>query len=247
MSLVRILCFNIHGGYDMKGHRDLRLVHALMDSLDVDIGVFQEMETRPSYGGSPEDVDILAGPERPYHLPGPTLREGKGWYGNLLVSRYPIKRAIVHDLETTRVLEPRNAIDATIETPYKTIRVVGTHLSLSSIIRWSEIKNLWRLVDDIEDDVKHPFFFMGDINEWRWPCKLLRHLDQIMTPLPCGRTFPSFFPLFKLDRVWSDDPHVTASAQALTGPEACKLSDHLPVLIEISSFGEGANHEKVMA
>jgi endonuclease/exonuclease/phosphatase family metal-dependent hydrolase len=233
MSIIRLLCFNIHGGYDLKGRRDLRRVHELMDTLDIDIGVFQEMETRPSYGGTEEDIDILAGLSRSYHLPGPTLKEGEGWYGNLIISRFPIIRAQVHNLETIKVLEPRNAVDALIETPHGKIRIIGTHLSLSSLVRWFEIRNLIKLVDEVEEEAKNPVLFMGDINEWRWPSKLLRHLDNLMTPIPSGKTFPAFLPLFRLDRVWCGEPALDVTAQTLTGPHARYLSDHLPVLIEI--------------
>jgi endonuclease/exonuclease/phosphatase family metal-dependent hydrolase len=241
MSLLRFLCFNIHGGYDRYGRRDLKRVHTLMDRYNIDIGVFQEMETRPSRGGTSEDIDLLAGQDRPYHLPGPTLKEGLGWYGNLLVSRYPIIRARVHDLENKPVMEPRNALDALIETPYRTIRVIGTHLSLSSVVRWGELNNLMKLADKADvknyETEKPPVFFMGDINEWRWPWKLLQHLDNIMTPVPCGKTFPSFFPLFRLDRVWCDGPSIKASARVLKDPDVCYLSDHLPVLVEVSDLG----------
>ena len=233
MSILRILCFNIHGGYDMKGKRDLRRVHKLMENLDVDIGVFQEMETRPSYGGTAADIDILAGSSRPHHLPGPTLKEGEGWYGNLIVSRYPIIRALVHDLETKPVLEPRNAVDALIETPSGNLRIIGTHLSLLSVMSWWEINNLIKLVNEVEDETKCPLFFMGDFNEWVWSSKLIRHLNQTFKPLGCGKTFPAFCPLFRLDRVWCDNLAVDAQAQVLTGPEARNLSDHLPVLVEI--------------
>ena len=233
MKPLRILCYNIHGGYDNKRRRSLSRLNALMDDLDIDIGVFQEMETRPSHGGTAEDVDILAGPDRPHHLPGPTMKEGQGWYGNLLVSRYPVLRALVHDLETKKVWEPRNALDALIDTPLGKLRLIGTHLSLTSTMRWWEINNLIKLADAVEDEAKYPVFFMGDFNEWFWSGKLIKHLDKIMVPLPCAKTFPSRRPLFKLDRVWCDGEIEKATAQTLSDPHVRGLSDHLPVLIEL--------------
>ena len=236
MSVLRIVCFNIHGGYDIKGHRDLRRLHMFMEDLDIDIGVFQEIETRPRFGGKPQDIDILAGPERPHHLLGPTQKEGEGWYGNLIVSRYPIVRSSVHDLERKhQVLEPRNAVDAFIKTPLGILRIIGTHLSLSSIMRWWEINNLIRLVNEVEDETKCPVLFMGDFNEWLWSSKLIRHLDKLMIPLVCGKTFPSRWPLLKLDRVWYDNFNLDVSARILNEPEIRVLSDHLPVLIEIKN------------
>jgi len=237
MSIVRILCYNIHGGYDTKGYRDLQRVNALMEDLDIDIGVFQEMETRPSFGGQRDDIDVLAGPERPHRMPAPTKREGEGWYGNFIVSRYPIIRALVHDLEKEhQVMEPRNAVDTLIDTPKGLLRIIGTHLSLSSVMRWWEINNLIKLVNEAEAESKCPVFFMGDFNEWSWPSKLIRHLNKIMIPFPCGKTFPSRFPLFRLDRVWCDDPNVDVTVRALKRSNVRTLSDHLPVLIEIKNI-----------
>jgi len=154
-------------------------------------------------------------------------------------------RALVHDLERKhQVLEPRNAVDALIETPQGRLRLIGTHLSLSSIMRWWEINNLIKLVSQVEDETRYPLFFMGDFNEWLWSSKLIKHLDSLMRSLPCGKSFPSFFPLFRLDRVWCDEPghktddkrKIDACAQTLSGPEARALSDHLPVLVEIKNL-----------
>jgi len=131
MPSLRFLCFNIHGCRNLGGERDLNRIHELMDSQEIDIGVFQEMETRACRGGTPRDVSILAGPERPYHLPGPSIQDGTGWYGNLIISRYPILKGLVHNLETKIEYEPRCAVDALIQTPLGKIRLIGTHLSLA--------------------------------------------------------------------------------------------------------------------
>lgn len=230
---IRILCYNIHGGYDRDGRRDLKRLHRLMEDYAIDIGVFQEIETRPSRGGTIEDINTIAGIERPHRLPALTLSEEGGWYGNLIVSRFPILRAVVHDLETTPFLEPRNAADALIETPAFLLRLIGTHLSLSPWERWSEVRNLVRLIDAVEDTEKNPLLLMGDLNEWRPTSRLLKHLNSILTPAPCGATFPSFLPIFKLDRVWSDNLSSPISVDRLKTAHTQKLSDHLPLIIEL--------------
>jgi endonuclease/exonuclease/phosphatase family metal-dependent hydrolase len=233
---LRILCFNIHGGYSLDGRRDLTRVHDLLEKLQIDIAVFQEMETRPSRGGTATDVNELAGAARPYHMMGPTLKEDKGWYGNLLVSRYPIKRAQAHSLEKKWDIEPRNAIDCVIEAPLGTLRIIGTHLSLASWERKNEVPMLMNLVEQVEDEEKSPVFLMGDINEWRASSRLLRFLNEKMIELPAGRSFPVFFPIFRLDRVWHDSPFVRAKAIVLKDKDVKKMSDHLPLLIEIENL-----------
>jgi endonuclease/exonuclease/phosphatase family metal-dependent hydrolase len=238
MKPLRLLCFNIHGGRSLDGRRDMGRVHNLLEDHDIDIGVFQEMETRSSYGGTPADIAALAGPARPHYFSGSALKEGEDWYGNLVVSRYPIVRAFVHHLGTSPKFEPRTAVDVAIKTPSEKIRIIGVHLSLSQPERWLEIQNLLALVDEVEEEEKskNPVLLMGDINEWRHTSRLLRHLNRLMIPAPCGRTFPSSFPLFRLDRVWHDPPSMKVTARVLKGPAVRVLSDHLPVMIEIENW-----------
>jgi endonuclease/exonuclease/phosphatase family metal-dependent hydrolase len=235
MPGIRILSYNIHGGYDMRRKRDLSRLHNFMEENNIDIGVFQEIETRPSRGGTLQDIDRIAGPSRPYRLPGLALKEGEGWYGNLIVSRYPILRANVHDLETKPSWEPRNAVDALIETPGGPLRIIGTHLSLAPWERWSEVRKLVELVDKVEKREIHPLLIMGDINEWRAASlsRLLRHLNETMTPVPCGRTFPSICPVLKLDRVWGSNLKAMPRAHVIQTEETKRLSDHLPIMIEM--------------
>lgn len=237
MSPLRILTFNIHGGYALNGTRDLSRVHTLLESLGVDIAVFQEMETRPSRGGTATDVNELAGRARPYHMMGPTLKEGRGWYGNLIVSRYPIRRALVHSLEKKwDTIEPRNAVDVTIETPMGKLRILGTHLSLPAWERKVEVPKLMQLVKQVEEEEKHPVFLMGDINEWRKSSRLLRFLDEHMVQVRAGATFPVFFPFLHLDRVWHDSPYIKARAEVIRDHGVRQMSDHLPVLVEVENL-----------
>jgi endonuclease/exonuclease/phosphatase family metal-dependent hydrolase len=240
MSTLRILCMNIHGGRSMDGRRDLLRLHALLEEHDIDIGVFQEMETRSSRRASRDDIAAVAGIGRPHHFVAAGVTDKTGWYGNLLVSRYPILRGMVHDLETAPYLEPRNALDTLIETPLGKIRVIGTHLSLSPFVRYREAVNLIRLVEEVEENEKNPVFLMGDVNEWIPKSKLLRYLDSRLTPIPCAATFPSFRPLLRLDRVWHDCRHLDARASVLSSGKTRVLSDHLPIMLEIEY---GAGHE----
>ena len=232
--MIRILCYNIHGGYDLKGKRDLTRLNKLMDDFQVDIGVFQEFETRRSRGATLKDIDITAGAERPYRLPGLALIEDEGWYGNLIVSRYPIINAAVHDLETSPSREPRNAVDAIFDTPKGNLRILGTHLSLSPWERWSEVKNLISLMRQVEVTETGPLLIMGDINEWRSSSKLLKFMNEHFSQIVLKKTFPTRFPLFKLDRVWHENlDEKTIKARTLKTNVTKTLSDHVPILIEI--------------
>jgi endonuclease/exonuclease/phosphatase family metal-dependent hydrolase len=234
-KMLRLLCFNIHGGRSRDGNRDLLRVRAMMDHLDIDIAAFQEMETRASRRAAPDDVIALSGPDRPHHLAGPTIEEGEGWYGNLIVSRHPILVSRTHIMETKFDIEPRNAIDALIGTPLGPLRLINTHLSLSPFERAREVPKLIELVQKVEGAENHPVLLMGDINEWRPESRLLRFLNDVLIPVPTGPSFPSFCPFLRLDRVWHDDPRLRVTARVLDAPDVRILSDHLPLLIEVSN------------
>jgi endonuclease/exonuclease/phosphatase family metal-dependent hydrolase len=230
---IRLLSFNIRGGKNLRGKRSLPCIRNLIDRLDVDIAVFQEVDTRPSRGGSSEDIAAIVGPERVHQVRGPSIIEDGGWYGNLIASRFPIIRGTVHNLETKSDMEPRNAVDALIETPFGKIRLIGTHLSLSMFERWWEARNLLRLMKSVEEQERNPLFLMGDINEWQYPSRLLRFLNSVMHPLPCGATFPSFFPVFHLDRIWYDAPQLKVTAHRVATRDVRLISDHLPLVVEV--------------
>lgn len=236
MKRLRILSYNIHGGRTASKRRpNLEQVRAVLERLDIDIAVFQEMETRSRRHGALSDEHVVAGEGRPYRLRGESLRDGQEWYGNFLVSRYPIKRGLVHNLETKPDFEPRNAVDALIATPLGDIRVIGTHLSLSYIERFSEARNLLRLMQAVEQQTTAPLFLLGDINEWQPFSKLLRYLDDEMAALPMKPTFPAYAPLLKLDRAWHDTPQtMQVYAHRMAGKGFRTLSDHLPIVLEVT-------------
>ena len=232
MPSLRLLSFNIHGGRSLDGRRDLSRINRLMDRFSVDIGLFQEMETREAQGGSATDIRDLAGSERPHHFIGATMMAGQGWYGNLVISRYPILKSRLYDLETSASYEPRNAVDVLIDSPLGPLRVIGTHLSLSPLERWSEAQKLIKLMAHVEAHELQPVLLMGDINEWQWPSRLIRFLNRAMTPVSCRPTFPAWCPFLRLDRIWHSAPTLTIRAHRLSGQDINRLSDHLPVLIE---------------
>lgn len=233
---IKLMTFNIHGGIARDGLRDIHRIKQLLDEMNIDIAVFQEVETRVSRGGCNEDITTLAGTNRPHHVFAPSIIHHDGWYGNLIVSKYPVIRGVVHNLETTAQYEPRNAVDALIETPLGKIRVIGTHLSLSIFERRSEARNLIRLMDAVEEKEKNPIILVGDINEWQVPSKLLKFLDSHLTPISCHCSFPSWLPFLKLDRVWYHGGNLNVSAKTLCTKRVSKLSDHLPIVIEIHAL-----------
>jgi endonuclease/exonuclease/phosphatase family metal-dependent hydrolase len=71
---------------------------------------------------------------------------------------------------------------------------------------------------------------LGDINEWRPRGFATYSLDSYLGKAPSPRTFPSYFPVFALDRIWMTPNPASLQIRAVNHDLARVASDHLPVL-----------------
>jgi endonuclease/exonuclease/phosphatase family metal-dependent hydrolase len=70
---------------------------------------------------------------------------------------------------------------------------------------------------------------LGDINEW-WPPRFsVRELNTFMGRAFSPRTFPSYCPLFALDRIWFSPREALTAGGVVRTPLTRVASDHLPV------------------
>jgi endonuclease/exonuclease/phosphatase family metal-dependent hydrolase len=77
---------------------------------------------------------------------------------------------------------------------------------------------------------------MGDINEWLPGSRPLRWLQGRLGRSPAPRTYPAFFPLFALDRIWVWPIRALQSIRAHDSPVARIASDHLPLVADVTAI-----------
>src|SRR5690606_1702237 len=114
----------------------------------------------------------------------PTIMQGALWYGNAILSRYPITEKVITDVSHVG-REPRNILEAFLSTPGGDLHVVTTHKGLRSVERRGQIK---RLHDLLVRDRQVPLVVGGDINEWHSSPRALRELNRTLHPCPVGAT-----------------------------------------------------------
>jgi endonuclease/exonuclease/phosphatase family metal-dependent hydrolase len=105
--------------------------------------------------------------------------------------------------------------------------VIATHLGLGFGERKKQVDALCRALDD-----DRPTVLMGDFNNWIRFRSAQLFLERRFASYTRVRSFPARFPLFALDRVYCRPAGMLATASAVT--TARHLSDHLPVLAELS-------------
>lgn len=244
---MRVATYNIHGSVGLDRRRKPDRIAAVIESLEAEIIGLQEVEGRRSRSKI-DQAHYLAGKLELNLVEGPLLLEGKGGYGNALLTRFPVldvqRRVFQRPGSQTRGL-----IDARLETPlFGPLRVIVTHLEVRDHrIRSTQMREIKHLIDDGAPD---PTVLLGDLNEW-WNRRLaLRALDRSIHFLHSPATFPARLPLLRLDRIAvrglqsADYDH---RARRIETRLTRVASDHLPLVAELEPLEPTADNDNEAA
>jgi endonuclease/exonuclease/phosphatase family metal-dependent hydrolase len=201
-SRLIVASYNIHGciGTDRK-HDTTRIARVIREVGAHVLGV-QELH---AYGVGPDPIDevhFLAAVSGFEVVTGTTFVGPRGDYGIALFSRLPVLAVRRIDLHVPP-REPRCALDVDVAVGQGALRVITTHLGLAPGERWIQVQ---RLTEAIVQDPGRPTVVLGDINEWFSLVCTLRQLGRHFGPSSTARTWPSWRPLFALDRIWVHPP-----------------------------------------
>ena len=230
---VTIASYNTHGGVGRDGRFDPERIARVIKETDADVIALQEVQN----GATGFDMLAYLEEHTGYAaIAGPTFMRKGADYGNGLLTRFRVLSIQRIDLCVARC-EPRGALDVELDCGGTPMRVLATHLGLRPSERREQIQRLLRA---LEGDRPLPTVLMGDINEWFLWGRPLRWMHKHFEETPSIATFPSFYPLFALDRLWVKprtllrrlDVHATSLARV--------ASDHLPLKAELDLHcGEG--------
>lgn len=228
---LRVVSWNIHACVGTDGRYDPQRIADVLAALDADIIGLQEVDwRRDPFEGADQFFHIARALEM-NPIEGPTLHDHAGRYGNGLLTRLPVRSASRIDLAHPR-REPRGAIDAALDAQGREVRAMVTHLGLASRERRRQIALIRdALREKPEGQVR---LLLGDMNEWL-PRKTAA---RVLTP-DCfeaefgAKSFPSFFPLFALDRIFADPAPSVGAVRADRSAMARVASDHLPIVADL--------------
>jgi endonuclease/exonuclease/phosphatase family metal-dependent hydrolase len=225
-GLLRVLTWNIHRGIGPDGRYDLGRVVELIRRHDPDIVALQEIDSRGRVHGAESPLAFLTGALGRHVAEARTILAADGHYGHALISRWPLSSPLLHDISVSR-REPRFAIEATAATAAGPIHLAAVHLGV-----WiGERKRQARRLAQIADSGAALSVMLGDFNDWPWRGVVRRTLAAALPGRTRHRTFPAWWPLLRLDRVYCRPPQ--ALVRSWTDPAGRRASDHLPVIAEI--------------
>lgn len=239
---MRLLSYNIHkgiGGRD-RLYRIERIIEVI-EGENPDLICLQEVDrhvARSRNHDQPRELSqAFRFDEHCYQL---NVKLKHGGYGNLLLSRWPIRER--HQLSLRlKWRKSRGAQVATIETPEGPLRLVNWHLGLAERERHWQVEHLLRHELYRRGDGL-PTLIAGDFNDWRNTlarAAFRAHgLRQVTSPPSRFRSFPAYLPVAALDKAFACEAIDVRHVRLVHTKLAREASDHLPLVVDFHLNGK---------
>jgi endonuclease/exonuclease/phosphatase family metal-dependent hydrolase len=251
---MRVATYNVHGCVGLDRRRKPERIAEVIASLEADVIGLQEVEGRRSRSKI-DQAEHLAAKLGLNLVEGPLLLEGKGAYGNAILTPHKVL-AVERRIFERPGSQTRGLLDVQLDVSgvgpafadgFGPLRVLVTHLEVRDHrVRSQQMREIKHLIDD---GPPGPTVLMGDLNEW-WHRRLaLRALDRSVPFLHSPATFPARLPLLRLDRIavkgLKSTDHDNRAHRVETRLTRI-ASDHLPLVAELEPQlgGEAANDDQ---
>ena len=231
--------------------RHVARIAAVIAQSKPDIVCLQELDVgRMRTGGVDQAHAIASRLGMSFHF-GPAMKVAEEQYGDAILTALPMRLIKVGGLPTlprVRGLEPRGAVWVAIEVePGIEVQVVNTHLGLVPLEQRHQVDALMGKDWLGAGASGQPLILIGDFNATsRYACyKRLTHglrdaqrvLQQTGKRPRTVRTFPSRFPMLRIDHLFLSPKVEIVDVHANIGPLARAASDHLPLVADFRVAG----------
>ncbi len=268
---LRIVTYNIHKGVSTLGRRPrIHALKQALTGLQADIVFLQEVQGRhdllalrhsgswPSQG----QHEYLA-EDHQHSAYGMNAVYDHGHHGNALLSSFPIVSAFNHDV-SDHAFESRGILHCVVKIAEQDVHCYVIHLGLFAGSRLRQTQSLIAAVESTAPP-NAPLLIAGDFNDWTNALsKSLRErlgvyevFDRHLSARSFGdylrrlsgrglrkspaRTFPAAMPVLQLDRIYVRGFEIS-HANVLHGASWARLSDHAPIVAELTLLPTMADH-----
>jgi endonuclease/exonuclease/phosphatase family metal-dependent hydrolase len=238
----RIATYNIHKCRGLEGKISPERIVEVIGELDADIICLQEVvnsHNGPSkYDQAGEiqrslpDYECAFGANRPLY---------GGTYGNMTLTRLPLRGSKNHDIARGRGREERGVLQTAIEIESgELLHVFNVHLGTGFMERRFQARKLIGPEILAQPELTGPRLVVGDFNEWTrgLTTRLLRDRFDSFRPRHAWsypRTFPGILPLLTLDHLYYEQPLSLEKTRLWRTRRALVASDHLPLIADFSA------------
>lgn len=231
---LRVVSYNIHKGLSFHGQTYvLDKIKGALKGVGAELLFLQEVTGKHIKGQS--QFEFLADQIWSHYAYGKNAVYNEGHHGNAILSEYPFLSWHNENL-SLHSLEKRGLLHGVIDwvKAEKRLHVLNVHLNLLGFHRRQQMDIVINYIEkNIAPD--EPVIFAGDFNDWAkeiTPRMSAHGFNEIHQDLPGqGQSFPSFFPLLSLDRIYYRNLRLT-SAKVLKQAPWSSLSDHLALMAD---------------
>ena len=226
----RVATYNVHACVGTDRRHNPERVAAVVAELDADIVAFQEFTYPASVAIESRMPVTLTMLDRYQCVLGPTRQTMRAeCFGNALFTRHRVVDVHRFDLSMKR-REPRGALAATIEVRGTIVHVLAAHLGLRVHERRFQVGQILEYLESVRHTL---VVVLGDFNDWLPGRSVVHVLDDRLGRPPRPASFPVFWPIVALDRIWVNPIHALRGLSTHTTPAARLASDHFPVVADI--------------
>ncbi len=227
--MLRVATYNVHKCRGMDGRTNTCRIAAVLREVGADIIALQEVLAHQAEAISEElELGFALGENRRHR--------GYG-YGNVVLSRFPIRSMRNYDL-SVRGREERGCLRADVALAGgQLLHIFNVHLGTALIERRMQGRKL--IAPDLLCDTAlgAPRVVLGDFNEWTsgLATRLLRsHLESadLRHHLRRSRTYPGVLPFLHLDHIYYDSALHLEKLCVHRTLRSLLASDHLPLVAD---------------
>jgi len=239
MSLrIRVASYNIHKCRGLDRRTDPERIAKIIAELDADVVALQEiLDVRDGPSEFDQARGITTALEKYHHCFGENRPLYGGRYGNMTLSRFPMRVCRNYDL-TWRHRERRGCLRTDLLLPGNThLHFFNVHLGTSFVERRHQARML--LSNDLlsKKQWEGARIVVGDFNEWTrgLASRLMGEVFEAAKPktlLRHGRTYPGIFPVLHLDHFYYEKHLLLRNFRVHRTRRALAASYHLPLVAE---------------
>ncbi|MEZ4815494.1 MAG: endonuclease/exonuclease/phosphatase family protein [Bdellovibrionota bacterium] len=242
---LNFLSYNIHKGFNLRNTQyTLELIKKGIQETNCDILCLQEVcglnlhPHKEKIHPLQTQFEFLADGAWPHHAYGKNAEYKSGHHGNAILSKYPIVESLNLDI-STNAMEQRGLLHVKLQLAEDTyLHVMTTHLNLLAKGRLRQSRTI---ANYIQQNIpsEEALVLAGDFNDWKEELssflKKENNLDEVYLDQfkEHAKSFPSFAPFLKLDRIYFRNMKAL-KALCLLGEPWSKLSDHNPLYAKLS-------------
>ncbi len=239
--IMKVVSLNIHKGFSLGNQRfileqlrkDLRQSGAHIVFLQEVIGEHKGHKKKQCAWPKESQFEFLADTVWPHHAYGKNAIYNQGHHGNAVLSQMQfLNRKNIN--ATVVPVSQRGILHGIIA---GNIHLLCIHFGLFEFERKLQVDQLIQYIEDNISD-SHSLIMAGDFNDWRRSSH-----DRLVTRLglveahsqvhgECAKTYPAFFPVLPMDRIYLRGFHVEV-CQRLSGAHWRNFSDHCGLYAEL--------------